>query len=106
MHHTSSPLESLESRVLLATQLPAGLRFTTPDGVSAIRVDWKGKQLDAVAGQWILQLSGFSGKLPTQVQLAGTKIKTAGSAFSVITHLGTSGLFSVRAPMSIRRLAC
>jgi subtilisin family serine protease len=99
--HRTTLVESLETRVFLAAQALVGERFTTADGLAAIRMNWKANQVKAVAGQWIVQLDGYSGYLPTQATKADALVKRAGAAFDINHHLGANGLFSVYAPMSL-----
>lgn len=97
----TTQLETLENRLFLAAHALVGQRFTTSDGLAAVRMNWNGNQVNAVAGQWILQLDGYSGNYVRQAEKADGQITRAGSAFNVNRHLGASGLFSVYAPTSL-----
>jgi subtilisin family serine protease len=101
----AAAVENLESRKLLAAVaehvVAAGTLFSTADGAAAIRMNWKGQQVKAIEGAWIVQLDGYHGYLPDQQRLATPLVKRAGASFEMQHHLGASGLFLVHAPVSI-----
>jgi subtilisin family serine protease len=103
--HAAAAVERLECRKLLAAVaehvVAAGTLFSTEDGAAAIRLDWKGQQVKAIEGAWIVQLDGYHGYLPDQQRLATPLVKRAGASFAMQHHLGADGLFLVHAPVSI-----
>ncbi len=95
--HRRVSIESLENRVLLAAALPIKII----DGVPVATINWRGEQVEMLAGRWVVKLDGYSGYLLDQEAHARQVISQTNRSFSLMNHLGADGLFLVSGPQTM-----
>ena len=95
---SSATFEVLEDRRLMSAAL------TSPQPVVAM--DWKGQQIEARSGEWILGLSGKTDLMrdkiaPAQVRALQRRLGGEGGGVRVEQQLGRTGQFLLQVPDSV-----
>ncbi|MFW6061372.1 MAG: S8 family serine peptidase, partial [Planctomycetota bacterium] len=103
-------LESLEARLLL--DAGAGLVIGEPAGDEPYTVQWKGQELEAAPGRWIIGLDGLTGSRAEQKTAAeemwsstaaevaadNAALRATASDVEVVRQLGRDGTFLLQVP--------
>jgi len=90
--------EPLEPRRMLSVDASVAARLEG-DGFAAM--DWKGQEVYARPGRWIVRLDGLDGKPGRQLEAANARLAGLGESLRASEHLGSDGLIVVDAPANV-----
>lgn len=84
-------IERLEQRDLLASDIESVL--------------WKGEQVEAYAGDWVLRLNGLSGGAESQIKIAQSLIDQAAPSFdaTITRKLALDGMFEITTAANVSK---
>jgi subtilisin family serine protease len=88
-------VEALQPRTMLSVTPTMAARL---DAAGFERMAWRGEEVYAEPGEWVLSVRGVRGPAAKQVENISAKVKRLGKGLSVLSHLGRDGLVKITAP--------
>ena len=94
------PLETLESRQLLSGDVAPYGALVEKGFVS---VEWKGQEVLARPGQWVMKMDGVGGAAPKQLAKVNELLATVRKDTRAIRYLGDDGVVLLQTPKGVTR---